>query len=268
MPTETAFTRLVHIMARLRGPDGCPWDREQSHATLRPYVIEEAYEVLDAIDNEDPAELRDELGDLLLQVVFHAQLAAERGDFEIADVCTAICDKLERRHPHVFADITVRDSTEVVRNWAHIKAEERSARGKSRSAVGGLPASLPALLTAERLGEKARRVGFDWPSIDQVLLKVREELQELEQAIAADEATHAGAELGDLLLTLASVGRHIGSSAELALRAATARFVDRFRAMERQASADGVPLEGRSAGDLDRLWRAAKQELADQQTGH
>jgi MazG family protein len=262
MSPADAFTRLVNIMDRLRAPGGCPWDREQSRESLRPYLIEEAYEVLDAIDERDPASIKDELGDLLLQVVFHAQIAAEQGDFDVADVCTAICDKLERRHPHVFGSTVVRDSAEVTRNWAAIKAEEREARGASRTAIAGLPSSLPALLTAHRLGEKASRVGFDWSSVDGVLAKVREEFRELEDALAAGDINHAADELGDLLLALASLGRHLGHSAELTLRSATGRFRARFREMERQADAEGRPLSGRAPEDLDHLWREAKRALA------
>jgi MazG family protein len=262
MTSADAFTRLVDIMARLRAPGGCPWDREQSRESLRPYLIEEAYEALDAIDSGNVDSIRDELGDVLLQVVFHARIAAERGEFDVADVCRAVSDKLERRHPHVFGNVSVRDSEEVLRNWAAIKARERRDRGDSDSAVAGLPASLPALLYAQRLGEKAARVGFDWPSLDGVLAKVREELEELERALVAGDGTAAGDELGDLLFTLASVGRHVGHSAELTLRQAVSRFVARFQEMERQAGTEGAPLAERSAEDLDRLWRAAKRACA------
>jgi len=263
MSSADQFIRLVDIMARLRAPGGCPWDREQSHRSLRPYLIEEAYELLEAIEREDAEGIKEELGDLLLQVVFHAQVAAERGDFDIGDVCSAISQKLERRHPHVFGTLSVRNSAEVIRNWGRIKAGERLGRGGSASTLAGVPASLPALLGAERLGEKARRVGFDWPSIEAVLAKAREELEELESAVAAANEDETRAELGDLLLTLASVGRHLGHSAELALRAAAARFVARFQEMERRANTDGTPLDERSAEDLDRLWQAAKQLLAE-----
>lgn len=262
MSSADQFTRLVRIMARLRAPDGCPWDREQSHQSLRPYLIEEAYELLEAIERGDTDGIKEELGDLLLQVVFHAQLAAEKGDFDIGDVCSAISSKLERRHPHVFGTLSVTDSAEVMRNWGRIKAGERIVRGGSRSALGGVPASLPALLGAERLGAKAKRVGFDWPSVEGVLEKAREELEELECAVAAAKEDEAAAELGDLLLTLASVGRHLDHSAELALRTAAARFVARFEEMERRASTEGTPLDERSPEDLDGLWRAAKESLA------
>jgi len=262
MSSTEAFRRLLDIMARLRAPGGCPWDREQSHESLRPYLIEEAYELLEAIDRKDVDGIKDELGDLLLQVVFHAQIAAERHEFGIADVCSAVCQKLERRHPHVFGTLPVRDSADVIRNWGRIKAGERTVQGGPSGTLAGVPASLPALLFAERLGEKARRVGFDWPSLEAVLAKVREELEELERAVAATDTDQAGAELGDLLLTLASVGRHLGHSAELALRAAAARFMVRFQQMERVAGAHGAALDKQSPEELDRLWREAKQALA------
>src|SRR5581483_2282501 len=159
------FTRLVEIMARLRGPGGCPWDREQTPETLRPYLLEEAYEVLDALDAGDAAAVRDELGDLLLQVVFHAQLAAEAGRFTVADVAQAIADKLVRRHPHVFGDVRVADADEVMRNWRRIKAEERRTKGEDRDLFAGVPAALPAVLRAQQLGEKAAQVGLDWPDV-------------------------------------------------------------------------------------------------------
>jgi MazG family protein len=254
-----AFARLVDTMRRLRAPGGCPWDRQQSRESLRPYLIEEAYEALEAIDRGDAEAIKDELGDLLLQVVFHAQLAAERDEFDIGDVCVALTDKLVRRHPHVFGTVTVRDAAEVVQNWARIKAEERPADRGQASALAGVPGSLPALLTSQRLGDKARRVGFDWPSIDAVFAKVHEELGELERAIALGNVEEAGKELGDVLLTLASVGRHLGPSAELTLRAANERFVARFQEMERQAASEGTPLAERSPEDLERLWAAAKE---------
>jgi len=267
MLAEQAFRRLIDIMARLRGPGGCPWDREQSRTTLRPYLIEEAYEVLEAIDAADVPALKDELGDLLLQVVFHAQIASECGEFAVADVCTAVADKLERRHPHVFGDATVRDSAEVLRNWARIKAEERERGGGGTDTLAGVPPSLPALLAAHRIGEKAARVGFDWGATGDVLVKVREELAELERAVAAGDARAAGEELGDVLLALSSVGRHLGQDAEQALRGAVRRFAGRFHTMERASAADGVRLCDRSPEELERLWQAAKRACDDATSG-
>lgn len=260
MPAAAAFTRLLDTMTRLRAPGGCPWDREQSRESLRPYLIEEAYEVLEAINSGDLSEIKDELGDLLLQVVFHAQIASERGEFTMADVCEAVNEKLERRHPHVFGSLNVRDSAEVLRNWATIKAAERSRHGRPTSAVAGVPASMPALLAAERIGEKVRRTGFDWLCARAVLEKVREELDELERELEADSSS-ASAELGDLLLSVASLGRHMGTSAELALREALARFMERFRLMESRARAEGRELAERSPDELEQLWQAVKRDL-------
>src|SRR5215813_13980631 len=170
--TLESLNRLVDVMARLRAPGGCPWDREQTFESLRPYLVEEAYEVLDAIDRGDVAGLRDELGDVLLQVLFHSEIAAEGGHFRLADVARTIADKLVRRHPHVFADVAVRDADEVVRNWRRIKAEERHAAGREADLFAGVPAALPALARAQRLGEKAAHVGLDWPDATGVLAKL------------------------------------------------------------------------------------------------
>ena len=257
-----AFTRLVDIMARLRGPGGCPWDREQTPESLRPYLLEEVYEVLEAIDRDEPAAMRDELGDLLLQIVFQSQLAAEVGRFTVADVATAIADKLVRRHPHVFGDVQVRDAQEVVRNWRRIKAEERRSKGEDGDVFAGVPAALPALLHAEQLGEKAAHIGLDWANTPGALEKAREELHELEAAIATGDRTAIEAELGDVLQALVSVGRHCNISGEIALRAANDRFVARVRRMEAEACARGTQLVALGADELDPLWQAAKRRPA------
>jgi tetrapyrrole methylase family protein/MazG family protein len=252
------FTRLVDIMARLHGPGGCPWDREQTPESLRPYVIEEAYEVLEAIDAGDPAALRDELGDLLLQVVFQAQLAAAAGRFTVADVAHAIAEKLVRRHPHVFGDVAVRDADEVVRNWTRIKAEERHAAGQASELFTGIPKGLPALAHAQDVGEKAARVGLDWRAATDVLPKVREEVAELEGAVAAGDQRAAERELGDLLLAVTSVARHLRLSAEVALHGATTRFMERARRVESGARARGVSLGELEPAAIERLWAEAK----------
>jgi nucleoside triphosphate diphosphatase len=252
-----AFTRLVDIMARLRAPGGCPWDREQTPESLRPYLLEEAYEVLDALDQAEPAAIREELGDLLLQIVFHSQLAAEAGHFTVADVAAGIADKLVRRHPHVFGDVTVRDAQDVVRNWTRLKAEERRQAGADGIFVG-VPRALPALARAQQLGEKARHVGFDWPDSSGVLAKLREELAELEGAIASGDPGAIAHELGDLLLTATSVARHFEVPAELALRAASDRFVARVERVEAAARARGASLTDLGPEELDRLWAEAK----------
>jgi nucleoside triphosphate diphosphatase len=253
-----AFTRLVDIMARLRGPGGCPWDREQTPATLRPYLLEEAYEVLDALDRGQPDAIRDELGDLLLQVVFHAQLASEAGQFTVADVAQAIADKLVRRHPHVFGDTQVRDAHDVVRNWTRIKAEERRERGADGDAFDGVPRTLPALLRAQQVGEKARHVGLDWDAAAGVLAKVREEADELERAVADGDRRAVEDELGDLLLTLTSVARHLHVSAELSLHGAVSRFLERARHAEASARARGTSLVDLPGAERERLWDEAK----------
>ena len=259
--TET-FTRLVDLMARLRAPGGCPWDREQTPASLRPYLLEEVYEVLEAIDAGDAGHLRDELGDLLLQIVFQSELAAEAGRFTVADVARAIVDKLVRRHPHVFGDVRVRDAGEVVRNWRRIKAEERRTAGEDGDLFAGVPAALPALLRAEQLGEKAGHVGLDWPDARGVLEKLHEETAELAAALAAGDRAAIEHELGDLLLAAASLGRHLAVSAEMALRAANDRFVARVRRLEAAARARGQALADLAPEERDRLWEAAKLEAA------
>jgi MazG family protein len=262
MPDTTvaeAFTRLVETMARLRGPGGCPWDHEQTPESLRPYLLEEVYEVLEAIDAGDATALRDELGDLLLQIVFQSQIAAEGGRFTVADVARAIADKLIRRHPHVFADVKVSGADEVVRNWSKIKAEERRTAGKSGDAFASVPRALPALARADRLGEKASHLGLDWNTAAGVLVKVREEQRELEAAVASGDRAAVEHELGDLLLTLASLGRHLDVPAEIALGAANDRFVARVRRAEAGARARGSGLADLSDEERERLWAEAKQ---------
>jgi MazG family protein len=259
-PALAALARLVDMMARLRAPGGCPWDREQTHATLRPYVLEEAYEVVDAIDGGDPATLRDELGDLLLQVVFHAELAREAGTFSIADVATAIADKLERRHPHVFGDVAVRGADDVVRNWTRIKAAERAdARGAEAGVLDDVPRALPALAHAQKVGDRLAHVGFDWDDAGGVLAALDTERGELAQALAAGDRDAARRELGDVLLTVASLARHLDASAELALREATDRLATRVRHVETAARRTGTRLDELDAVERDRLWADAKR---------
>jgi MazG family protein len=260
--TLGSLARLVDVMERLRAPGGCPWDREQTHESLRPYVVEEAYEVLEAIEGGDPAALCDELGDLLLQVVFHAEIASEAGAFRLADVARAIADKLERRHPHVFGDVEVRDADEVVRNWRRIKAEEKAGTAGAGDTPGALvaaiPRALPALTRAQEVGEKLAHLGFDWPDLAGVLAKVDEERCELGEAIRQGDLTGAGAELGDLLLTLTSLARHLGVPAEMALRDATARLGLRVARVDEAARAAGRSLETLDDAERERLWAAAK----------
>jgi len=253
------FADLVAILHRLRSPGGCPWDAEQTHDTLRPYLIEEAYEVLEAIDGGDDAELRDELGDLLLQVVFHSELAEERGAFAIRDVIEAICAKLVRRHPHVFADVKVGSSAEVERNWASIKKAERKERGHDHSsAIDGVPRALPGLTRAHRIGEKASSVGFDWSVPADVRLKIDEELREADEAAASGDAEALSEEIGDLLFAVTSWARLSGVHAEHSLEGALAKFSTRFRALEADLQQRGIEMAGCSPDELELAWQQAK----------
>ncbi len=264
------IAELLAIMARLRDPDGgCPWDLQQDFATIAPYTIEEAYEVADAIDRGDMADLRDELGDLLLQVVFHARMAEEAGAFAFGDVVAAICDKMVRRHPHVFAAGTadaVGDSAAVLRNWDAIKRAERDARGEAdSSALAGISRGLPEWQRAVKLQQKAAKVGFDWPDPAPVLDKLHEEIDEVRaefDAVAADPGDAAARdrledELGDVLFVCANLARHARVDVGNALRRANAKFERRFRAMEALAAADGG-LAGKPLNAQDRYWVQAK----------
>ncbi|HQR31006.1 MAG TPA: nucleoside triphosphate pyrophosphohydrolase [Anaeromyxobacteraceae bacterium] len=266
-----AVERLLAVMARLRGPDGCPWDREQTLSTLRPYVLEETYEVLEAIDAGDPAAHREELGDLLLQIVFQARIAEEEGRFDFAGVADAISEKLLSRHPHVFgpgatspdsrpdpAGSTVRDSDGVLRQWAALKKRENEAKGRGKSVLEGVPRELPALARAERLTEKASRVGFDWPDAAGARAKVAEELEEVDEAIAGGDRARIEDELGDLLFAVANLARKLGIAPEEALRGTLAKFVARFEHVETELARRGVPHGGASLAEMDRLWEEAK----------
>lgn len=253
------FDALVAILHRLRAPGGCPWDAEQTHESLRPYLIEEAHELIDAIDEGDDRAMCDELGDVLLQVVFHAELAQERGAFGIGDVVEAISDKMVRRHPHVFADVTVESSADVVRNWAEIKKAERAGRdGAESSAIDGVPRSLPGLARAHRLGEKASKVGFDWSAAHEVRAKVAEELAEADAAAASGDAGAFAEEIGDLLFAVSSWARLSGIHAENALEGALSKFSLRFRSLESKLRAEGRNLGDCSAAELEDAWQDAK----------
>jgi len=267
---ERALGALLALMARLRDPQrGCPWDREQTFSSIAPYTIEEAYEVADAIERGEREALRDELGDLLFQVVFHARMAEERGWFDFAAVATTIHDKLVRRHPHVFAGASPAPQ-ELVRAWEEQKAQERAASAPPVPAgegtvLAGVPRALPALVRAAKLGSRAARVGFDWPDAREVRVKVLEELHEMDGALAAGEAGGAGSaagavadELGDLLFSIVNWSRHLQLDAEAALRAANVKFERRFATMESLARARGLDLENLSAAEWDALWREAK----------
>jgi nucleoside triphosphate diphosphatase len=266
------FAEAVAIMARLRGPDGCPWDREQSFATIRKYTLEEVYEVFDAIEREDWDELKGELGDLLLQVLFYAQMAEEPGHFSIADVLETLNRKLVRRHPHVFGDEAAAaagngaegmetegiDSGQVLRNWEEIKKfEKKQAAAGEEGLLDAVPRSMPALAEAAKLGSKAAKVGFDWPEVTGLLSKVREETAEIEAELEAEpNQAKVAEEVGDLLFTVVNLARHLKVDPEMALRDANGKFRRRFRAME-ETSAE--PLEQLSLEKLEELWTEAKR---------
>jgi tetrapyrrole methylase family protein/MazG family protein/ATP diphosphatase len=256
--SEAALARLLDIMARLRDRSGgCPWDLEQTFATIAPYTIEEAYEVADAIERGDLADLKDELGDLLFQVVFHARMAEERGAFDFAAVAEAICAKMLRRHPHVFSDQPVADSAEQTKRWEAIKRAEK-ATAPAVGLLADVPVGLPALTRAVKLGKRAAGVGFDWPDVAGVRAKVDEELGELDEAAQSGERAAIEAEMGDVLFSMANWCRHLGLDPETCLRAANTRFARRFAAVEREVAASGRGWEAHDAEALDALWRKAK----------
>ena len=265
------FDSLVELQIRLLAPNGCPWDREQTHESLRTYLIEEAYEVLDALESGDPDKFAEELGDLLLQIIFHSQLASQAGRFNVGDVIERVHTKMVRRHPHVFGTDKADSAAQVLKNWEQLKAEERrqerAARGlnaadasdeKSASLLSGIPRTLPAVMEAYQLTRRASRVGFDWPNIEGVLEKLREEIQELETEIANGNAAEIESEAGDLLFSVVNVVRFLKLDPEIALKKANRKFVDRFRDMESEAAADGKKLADLNATELDELWNAAK----------
>ena len=259
-----ALERLVGIMARLRAEGGCPWDREQDLGSLRPYLIEEAFEVLEEMDlvvEGGPwTPLCEELGDLLFQIVFHAQLASEKGKFEMADVCRAIADKLESRHPHVFDEAKVGSTSEVLANWARLKAEEkREKTGVEGSVLDGVPSAAPGLLRAERLTEKAAQIGFDWPDLAGVRRKLDEELAELDRAIESKDRHAIEHELGDVLFSVTNLARFVRVPAEDALRKAIVRFVRRFHRVERGLKEEGIALGKATLDQMDRHWELAKR---------
>ncbi len=252
-----SFTDLVAIMARLRGEGGCPWDRQQTHQTLRRYLIEEAYEVIEAIDRNEMESLCEELGDLLLQPIFHAQLANEENYFDIEDVIEAITVKLLNRHPHVFGDVKVESAEHVLRNWEQIKRAEKDENWRP-SALDGVPKDLPALMKALDISKKAARVGFDWPDRESVLLKLDEEVAELKEAILNGKLDEVEQETGDLLFTVVNLARWSRIDPENALRAMVGRFERRFRSMEEKAQEQGVNLSDLGSAKLDELWEMVK----------
>lgn len=253
------FDRLMELMRRLRAPGGCPWDAEQSHESLKRYLVEECYEVIEAIDTNDPELLKEELGDLLLQPVFHAAIAEEAGSFTMDDVLDAICAKLVRRHPHVFGGEKVESAAEQVVNWERIKKEEKAKEGKERkSALAGVPPHLPALLKAQKITEKAARVGFDWERVDEVFAKVMEELHEFEETMVAGDEERMEAELGDLLFAIVNLGRFLSLDPEEALRKTITRFTRRFSHIEETLHARGVAFQETTLAEMEELWQEAK----------
>jgi MazG family protein len=259
-----ATQRVVDLMARLRAPDGCPWDREQTPASLKPQLLEECYEVLEAIDGTSPEHLAEELGDLLLHIVFQAQIARESGAFTFVDVANGLAEKLIRRHPHVFGDIKVGDSTETIALWQELKKKEKPER---QSVLDGIPRALPALLRAEALQKKARHVGFDWPDAEGALAKVREEIDEVLAEVEAGRpdaddpqpTPELSAELGDLLFSLVNLTRHLQLNAEELLTAANDKFARRFRAVEDHFRAAGKPMKEVPLSELDEVWNQVKK---------
>jgi XTP/dITP diphosphohydrolase/ATP diphosphatase len=258
-PAAAALQRAAAIMATLRAPDGCPWDREQTFDTIKRHTLEETYEVFDAIERRAWPDLKDELGDLLLQVLFYAQMASEAGYFGLRDVAENLNEKLIRRHPHIFADTIATDSSAVLRNWEQIKLEEKQAKPTTDSLLDDIPRSMPATLEASKLGSKAAKVGFDWPSADGLFDKLAEETVELRAEIDHADADKIEAEFGDLLFTMMNLARHLNVDAESALRRSNAKFRARFASMER-VSGGATQLKAMSAEDLERLWSEAKIE--------
>lgn len=250
------FDRLVEIMDRLRGENGCPWDRKQTSESLKPFLIEEAYEVLETIDEKDAKKLKEELGDLLYQILFHARISKENGEFDIEDVLSASIEKMVRRHPHVFGDVKADSAEEVLKQWEAIKKEEKGE--ERRSILEGVPSHLPALLRAHQLQARAARVGFDWEHADQVFSKVKEEMMEFEEVFRAKDHNKMEDELGDLLFALVNIGRFIEVNPEDALRKSIGKFISRFRYIEEELAKQGREWGDVSLEDMEILWQEAK----------
>jgi tetrapyrrole methylase family protein/MazG family protein len=255
---ENSFYNLVKIFSRLRAPGGCPWDRVQNHQTLTPYLIEEAYEVIEAIEEKDDEKLKEELGDLLGQVLFHAQIAAERGKFGIDDVIQRHAAKMTHRHPHVFADTKVKDAKEVLLNWEEIKYKEK--KHQRRSALDGIPRSLPALLKAHRMQDKAARLGFDWEHVDGAFDKLNEEMEEFTRAYSQGNKREIKEELGDILFSLVNLARFLNIDPEDALRLTSQKFSDRFRFIEQELARQGRTFKQSTLEELDAIWEQAKRK--------
>lgn len=262
MQATDLFDQLIEIMAKLRGPEGCPWDKEQTSDTIKGHLIEEAYEVVEAINNKDYKELNEELGDLLLQVVFHSQLAKETGQFDISDVIKGINEKLIRRHPHIFAGQRVEDTKEVLKRWEEIKKQEKEISGKEKEAsyLDGVPIGLPALSYSQRLQTKAARVGFDWPQATDILEKIDEEITEFKEAISKKEYTEVEKEFGDVLFTLVNLARKLKIDSESALIRVANDFSNRFNKMEKLAREESKDFAKLSLAEQESLWQKVKGE--------
>jgi MazG family protein len=265
--TGPLLEALLSLMGRLRAEGGCPWDREQTRASLKPYLIEETYEALEALDAGKTGHIVEELGDVLFQVVFHCQIAQEQGEFTMADVLQAVLLKMTRRHPHVFGHAEVANSGEALRQWEQIKRTEAGGDGIPRSALDGVPKSLPSLLRAQRLQVKAGRVGFDWPTWRDAWSKVREEMAETDEAMVAGDADRVKAELGDLLFSLVNVARLLEIDAEGSLRQAADTFTRRFKEVEAAMRAEGRQVDEASPEELDRQWLAVKSREGLERSG-
>jgi tetrapyrrole methylase family protein / MazG family protein len=263
---QADIQKLVELVEKLRGENGCPWDKEQTRETLKPMMVEEAYEVLDAIDNASPSELKEELGDLLFQVVFHAQIAREKGEFQLGDIIDRLHEKMIRRHPHVFGNADIKTSQDVLKNWEDIKAAERGVQSTSnseseKSLLDGIPSKLPALHQANQMTAKASRVGFDWPDLEGILAKLGEETNELREAFARQDQQAMADEVGDLLFAAVNAARFLGVDPESALRRSNRKFERRFRYVEACVKQQGRQLKDTTLQEMDALWEEAKKRL-------
>lgn len=253
------FINLVELMIRLRSPGGCPWDRKQTPQSLKPFLIEECYEVVDALEEGSPEKVKDELGDVLFQIIFHARIAEERGEFTIGDVISATIDKMTRRHPHVFGSQELSTEEEVLENWEEIKKTEKG-HSQRASILEGVPKNLPSLLRAHRLQERAARVGFDWSRTEELLAKLDEELQEFRESLAKGDAAGIEDELGDIFFMLVNIARFLSVDPDEALRKTTRKFVRRFRSIEESAASAGKSLNDMELDEMEQLWQASKVE--------
>jgi tetrapyrrole methylase family protein / MazG family protein len=256
---EGNFSQLVELMAQLRGPDGCPWDREQTPASLKPFLIEECYEVIEALDEGAPDKVKEELGDLLFQIIFHARIAEEQGAFTITDVINTIVEKMVRRHPHVFGEEKVSTAGEVLANWEEIKKKEKTHRERT-SVLDGVPQGMPALLRAHGIQKRASRVGFDWNKLDEALPKLDEEIAEFKESLKSKDAAAIEEELGDIFFMLVNISRFLEINPEDALRKTISKFIHRFRYIEEDAAQQGRSLKEMTLDEMEKLWQEAKKK--------